>query len=285
MTPFAPKRIVAALDLSPVSRQILEWSVRLAAPFGARIELLHANWWEPPEYFTRAQVESLLAENRAAHAELNRRLNELAASLIAGRAPHEIHVLDSHPVPAILRRVEETGAGLVLLGSHGRSGVARLMLGSVSENVVRQIDVPTLIVRGSPPAQHGRVLCPVVMKPHSLRYLELAAEATSALDGSLEVVHSVETPNADVRAALARLCDFVPPSARGRCTIQETIRSGNAAEQIILTAREHGSDLIVLGAEHRPFLELTSWGTTTDRVLRHSPCSVLVLPWRAIQAG
>jgi nucleotide-binding universal stress UspA family protein len=159
------------------------------------------------------------------------------------------------------------------------------MLGSVSENVVRQVDVPTLVVRGAPPAEGAQVLCPVLLSPRSLRYVELAAAVTEAMGGKLEVLHAVESEDADVGAAQARLCDFVPKSARERCEIRETVRSGNAAEQIVLASRELHSDLIVIAAEHRPFLELTAWGSTTEHVLRHSPCSVLVLPWRATQAG
>jgi nucleotide-binding universal stress UspA family protein len=281
MTTFAPKRILSAVDFSPVSKQILEWSVRLATPFAATIEVLHADWWEPPNYFTPSQMKSLLAESKAARGELERQLEHTTRTVTGGRVPHEVYVVDGHPVPAILRRVAESAPGLLILGSHGRSGVARLMLGSVSENVVRQVDVPTLVVRGAPPATGGRVLCPVTMASRSLRYLELAAAVASAMGAHLEVLHSAEARDTDVRDAHDRLCEFVPENLRGQCEIRESVRSGNAAEQIILAAREQASDLIVIGAEHRPFLEMTAWGTTTDHVLRHSPCSVLVLPWRA----
>ena len=75
-----------------------------------------------------------------------------------------------------------------------------------------------------------------------------------------------------------RLCDWVPQEVRGRCQISEVVGRGNPAEQIILMAREHSADLIVMGAQHRPFLEFTTLGTTTERVMRHSLASVLVIP-------
>ncbi|MGZ4832050.1 MAG: universal stress protein, partial [Terriglobales bacterium] len=56
-----------------------------------------------------------------------------------------------------------------------------------------------------------------------------------------------------------------------------SVHTGDTAEQIVVFARQHDSDLIVVGAEPRRFLEFTVLGRTTERVVRHGPCSVLVV--------
>jgi nucleotide-binding universal stress UspA family protein len=77
---------------------------------------------------------------------------------------------------------------------------------------------------------------------------------------------------------MAELCGFIPEQSRKRCSVREIVRSGEASEQVVLVAREERANLIVMGVEHRPFLEFTTIGTTTERVIRHSPCAVLTTP-------
>lgn len=60
------------------------------------------------------------------------------------------------------------------------------------------------------------------------------------------------------------------------------VRKGQAAEQIIAFAREGNYDLLVFGAEHRPFLQSIIFGTTTELLLRHAPIPKLVVPYRAV---
>jgi nucleotide-binding universal stress UspA family protein len=76
---------------------------------------------------------------------------------------------------------------------------------------------------------------------------------------------------------------LIPPDSgalllvRSHCDLVEVVGEGNAAEQILLTARKHAVDLIVLGAHHRSFLEFAILGSTTERVMRHADSAVLVV--------
>jgi nucleotide-binding universal stress UspA family protein len=72
--------------------------------------------------------------------------------------------------------------------------------------------------------------------------------------------------------------DLVATNVRGHCEVIEVVRQGNAAEQILLVAREHDVDVIALTAKHRLFLDLTIIGNTTEKVMRHADSAVLVLP-------
>jgi nucleotide-binding universal stress UspA family protein len=285
MEAFRPRNILCAVDLGPTTPNVLAWAGRLATIFGGQLDILHAHGWELPEYFTATQMEQLLAEIRRARKKLEEHLSKLAKDATGGRIAVRVHVVEAPPVDAILERAKQWPADLVVVGSHGRTGLARFVLGSVSESILHHSSVPTLVVRNQPPASGARLLCPVTLTPESLGALEIAAEVAQKLQAELDVLHVVEADGADLQAERARLCEAVPESARQRCTLREQVRSGRPAEQIVLAAREIKADLIVLAAARRSFLEWTALGITTDRILRYSPCSVLVLPSAATDPG
>ncbi len=278
MKEFRPHNILCAVDLGPTTANVLAWAARLAAAFCGLLDVVHAHWWELPDYFTATQMERLLAEIRRARKKLEEELRKLVAETAGDGVPAQVHVIEAPPVNAILERAKQWPADLVVVGSHGRTGLARFVLGSVSESVLHHSTVPTLVGRNQPPASDGRLLCPVTLTPESLVALGAAAEIARKLQAELAVLHVVEADGADLKAEHDRLCAAVPESVRQQCTLQEQVRSGRPAEQIVLAARELKTDLIVLAAARRQFLEWTALGVTTDRILRYSPCSVLVLP-------
>lgn len=280
MESFAPKRIFCAVDLGPASGLVLGWASLFARPFAARVEVLHADWTEPPRYFTPSQIQVIEEEQEKRQAKLLEELTATARNIFGPEAELAVSVVDGHPLSVLRDRIEGHHPDLVVLGSHGRSGVARLMLGSVAENVVRESHIPVLIARGaeSAPSAIRRILCPVSFSESARRCLETSAVLAGAFGATLEVLHAAEKSDMSPEQIRDRLCQWVPEQARRQCQISEIVRHGDAAEQIILHAREHAVDLIVLAAEHRPLLEWSTLGTTAERVMRHSPCSVLVLP-------
>lgn len=285
MKPFAPKEILCAVDLGPASKLVLGWSRLFAQAFGSRVGVLHSDWTEPPRYFTPAQIEVITAESEKRKAKLIEELDGMARQIFGPQADVAVKIVEGHPVPVLRERIRADHPDLLVLGSHGRSGVARLMMGSVAENIVRESPCPALVVRGEKaPSAIGRILCPVSFTDAGRRCLETSAALAAAFHASLDVLHAAEEPGMKPEEVHDRLCQWVPGEAREQCQVTEIVRHGRAAEQIILHAREHPVDLIVLAAEHRPLLEMTTLGTTTERVMRHSPCSVLVLPRGAAQA-
>ena len=282
MPGFAPKHILCPIDLSPASSTVLGYARMFAEAFHAKVEVLHAYWLEWPPYFMPSQAEELAAQARKHRTTIGEDLSKLAREALGPDVPHEIAIVEGHPVETILRRAAERQADLILMGSHGRSGIARLRLGSVAENVTREAATPTLIVRASPtqpaPLAIARVLCPVNLNELGRRSLESASDVAAAFGATLFVLHVVEQASLDPESAREHLCQWVPEQVRRNCSLIEVVRHGNAAEQILVAGRERAADLIVLGAQHRPFLEFTTLGTTTERVIRHASSPVLVLP-------
>jgi len=288
MTVFKPKRILCAVDLSPVTEGILQWAGLFARTFGAQVDVLYVDWREPPRYFTEAQIQELARQNQEGKKALRAELEAAAKRTLDGVAAHSVSIAEGHPAQRILERAREWTSDLIVMGSHGRTGMARLRLGSVAEDVVRASVSPVLIVKaaegleGRPSIEN--ILCPVNFSGLSLQCLELSSEIANEFGARLWVAHATDHEEVKLDEVHQHICDWVPPEVRGRCDVSEVVRRGDASEQILLIAREHSADIIVIGAQHRPFLEFTTLGTTTERVMRHSHVSVLVVPLRKTES-
>lgn len=140
MATFA--HVLAATDLSPASQPALDLAVRLAVESGARLSVVHT--CEVPgadEYALPADFLCPLVERARA------RLEELLAP-IRGTCPGaRAMVRVGAPAEQILAAAEEVGADLIVMSTHGRSGVAHALMGSVAERVIQRSPVPALTVR------------------------------------------------------------------------------------------------------------------------------------------
>jgi nucleotide-binding universal stress UspA family protein len=275
-----PRHILVPVDFSELSALALQYADALGRCSGARITVLHASAFEAPPYFTQGQVEELRARLRAAQRQAERDLREFVRKALGpDTAMPAVRVVEGRPAETILRTAQEIGSDLIVMGTHGRSGWNRLMLGSVTERVLRETSIPVLTVRGDMrtperPLAIRNILCPVNDTPVARRALRQAAEMAHCLDATLTLLHVDEGSSRD---RIADLCAWVPNEQRQKCRIREITRRGEAAREIIAQAREEGCDLLVIGAQHRRFFDSTVIGSTTVRVVRHAPCPVLTV--------
>lgn len=278
---LSPTNILCPVDLSPVSEAVLKWAGLFASTFQAPLEVFYADWWEPPRYFTEAQIERLSLQEQEAKKALRSELEALAKSSLGDLGNYSVNVVEGYPAERILERAKELMTGLIVMGSHGRTGMARLRMGSVAEDVVRATRCPVMIAKpakdSAPAPSVKNILCPVDFTSIAQQSLEISAQLANAFGARLWVAHA--TSHAEkLDEVQQRISRWVPQAVRGRCEVSEVVRWGNPAEQIVLMAREHSADIIVMGAQHRPFLEFTTLGTTIERVMRHSLTSVLAIP-------
>lgn len=273
MTATGFDAILCPVDLSPISANALRHAVRLATGSGATLLTALVNWFEVPAYFTASQIEAL---NRQAHDSLNEARAVLShfvdATLGSAAAGVELVIEEGSPSPAILKIAAERGAGLIVMGTHGRTGINRWMLGSVTERVVRESPVPVLTVREAPLAQPGPVLAAVNDTDLSRQVLSQASRLAAQYGQGLTVVH-VREPNGE--APISDLCKWIPEGARSGCALHEVVRHGDAAEQIIKAASAANAGLLVIGAPKRSFFQGSVLSRTALRVIRQAPCPVL----------
>jgi nucleotide-binding universal stress UspA family protein len=199
----------------------------------------------------------------------------------------------------IIRLAQELPADLLVMGTHGRSGFDRLMLGSVTEKVLRKSPCPVLTIpRRAPdasplPLLFRRILCAVDFSPSSLKALALAESLAEEADARLAVMHVIEpaplyepvvmggpggpVTGAELRAdARRRLEAAVSEEARIYSHVSEVVISGKPYREIVREANERKSDLIVLGA-HGTRLGALAFGATANHVVREASCPVLTL--------
>jgi nucleotide-binding universal stress UspA family protein len=143
------KTIVVAVDFSNATKGVLEMAARQAKAFGAQLRLLHVVEPEPSYTaygFTPDEFPALHAYQEEAKRRASGKLEELLKEVKFSLADATCQIAEGSPLHALLDYVKESGADLVVLGSHGHGAIASLLLGSVAEGMVRKATVPTLIV-------------------------------------------------------------------------------------------------------------------------------------------
>jgi nucleotide-binding universal stress UspA family protein len=215
----------------------------------------------------------------------------------------EVHIAEGLIPAQILAFATDLPADLLVMGSHGRSGLGRFVLGSVAETVLRKAGCPVLTVPAGAAAAAAavfkRILCATDFSQASLRGLDYAMALAQEADASLTVLHVVEStlvvpPHAratllanastmrqSVAATeddrLARLNACVPDDVRRYCSVETRLATGDPAAQILRTAAEAATDLIVIGIHGRNAAAVWYFGSTAQDVVRGAGCPVLTL--------
>lgn len=140
---YPPRSILAAVDFGDAAASALGVAGVLAGAFDAKLTAVHAETFEAPPYFTREQITTIEKQREAARVEAQRYVERFAAPL--AQCPVTAVVSDVVPADAILDASRRHD--LVVMGTHGRRGPARWWAGSVAERVVREAEVPVLVVR------------------------------------------------------------------------------------------------------------------------------------------
>jgi nucleotide-binding universal stress UspA family protein len=217
--------------------------------------------------------------------------------------PMRFEIGEGDAASEILDRAATIPSDLIVVGTHGRSGFDRLILGSVTEKVIRKASCPVLTVPRRtddvipvPDRLFTRILCATDFSDASLHALEYAFSLLGGADTQLTLVHVVEvtpapqseaagdvearTLGAYVAAAAAaraeQLQRIVPDSVRAKCAVEHVLAIGKAHREILRIAEERHSDVIVLGA-HGFAVPHLLFGSTVHQVVRQARCPVLTI--------
>jgi nucleotide-binding universal stress UspA family protein len=143
-----PRQILVAVDFSEQSRQALDYAAELARPFGAAIDLVHV--WEVPAFFPTGGEAGF--GNKSMFEMLSNGAQEALTNFTDEAKKRGISVRSARTEPGapayrVTEIAREGGYDLIVVGTHGRTGLTRVLLGSVAENVVRHAPCPVLAVR------------------------------------------------------------------------------------------------------------------------------------------
>ncbi len=273
------QHILCPVDFGDLSGLALRYAALAARCGNARLTVAYANSFSPPPYFTESRMADLERQFRESMRDAESALRDFVGSKLDAEAAAavEVRVVEAAPADAIRRLARETSADLIAMGTHGRTGVSRLMLGSVAERVLRESEIPVLTVRGDASGEVAppkNILCPVNNTPAARKAIETAAELAQCFGGSVIALHiKGGTPEREI----GDLCTWLPEEVRRNCTVRELAGGADPATEIIALARETPCDLLVIGSQHRAFFDSTVLGSTTARVVRHAPCPVLTV--------
>jgi nucleotide-binding universal stress UspA family protein len=297
-------RILCPVDLSPCSRTALHYAMGLARWYQARVSVLHV-FRQVPMVDTAATAVGAglyappLTLSDVDREGLKRRVAEFVTA--AGGDGADLQLCEGLNIEEeILREASDQKADLLVLGSHGLTGVKRLVLGSTAESVLRHAPTPVLIVPAHAPdvpvagVPFKRIVCAVNFQADSYRALRYAFDLAQESDAQLTLLHAVEMPAVHVGAddlvvdlesvrhtavadARARLDALVPEAARAYCTVHAEVDEGPAHEAILRLATDVDADLIIMGVRSRDALNVVVFGSHAQAVVRAAHCPVLTV--------
>ena len=282
MAKIPPQLILVPTDFSGPAAHALRFASQLAVRFGARIRLVYADYFVPPvDFSASAAVEYALTSDEAAD-KAKQRLIQLAGDLLPQRVEYETRVVVDSPVPAIIDEARSAKADLVVLGTHGRTGFRRFVVGSVTETVMRNVNVPVIAISPLTDARRigaplSRIVCAVDDSPESREALRTCATLADAPLTKIVVARcfDFQTPQ-EAADEIVRLQAWTPPEIVDRCQYK-LLPNDHPAEQIVELAALLHADLIATGCYASRTTTEVVRGTTAERIVERSDCPVLIL--------
>jgi nucleotide-binding universal stress UspA family protein len=280
-------RILVGVDFSPSSLRAVEHAMAIARPRGAPVVLAHVAAIPPPRDVSgddafAALLRERLAADRAALADLRDRF--------AGQGIELSQILhDGFADAALADIAREVGAALIVVGTHGRTGVRRWMLGSVAEKTVRLADASVLVARGEArPGGYRRIVVGTDYSDLAWRAVARALEL-AAPDAEIRVVHAWQAPYVEYDLTgeiLAKLRESAEAEAQvHRVRVRELPRPPGISMRLeladgvpfeALDELSTESDLVVVGSHGRRGVRRFILGSVAEATVRHARCSVLV---------
>lgn len=288
------ERILCPLDFSEFSARAFDYAQSLARHYQCSLLIEHVV--QPvlsayPAYIDPGVVEKV-SQGLRQYAE-----DELRAFLKShSRNGVQVESLlrEGEVTDTILATAEARAIDLIVMGTHGRHGLDRWLVGSVTEKVLRKARCPVLAVpkpvhdfaspeEGPEPVHLSKLVVAVDFSACSERAVRYAVSLAGAYEAELSLLHVLEDfpPSQDLPAVTAeavhRLEGLVPQAERTACAVKTRLRVGKPYEEIVRYARELEADLIVTGVRGRNALDLALFGSTTQRVIEQGPCPVLAV--------
>lgn len=287
-------RILLATDFSVQAETARDLVAGLPLPARSHIRVVHAI--EPMTSVTAFAPIPMLDLGEEAVSELRSELDRFVQPLHAADRSVDLRIPFGRAADVLLEEADRFGAELIVIGSRGRGGIASMLLGSVSAEIVDRAACPVLVARGT---TLTRVLLAEDGSAPSAIGANLVADLPFLRTLPVRVVSVVDVPfpyplGEDAQASSAAVDAYykvLPPLrekhetlARERAQTLRTIgvtassemREGDAAAQIIEAAEKEKADCVVIGSRGRTGLTRLMIGSVARAVLFHASCSVLI---------
>jgi nucleotide-binding universal stress UspA family protein len=300
------KNILFATDFSEASQAALPYAAAISRRYHSQLHVVHvmspAGYIVPSEPAGGVTIEAM---HQAALADARQRMETLASHLKT--IPHHTYVREGEVWESLSDLIQTHEIDLLIVGTHGRTGVEKLVLGSKAEEILRQAPCPVLTVgpkiggtvKLTAIANEGKDLAPLEISlhqivyatdfsPESLAAAPFAASLAQEFQARLTLLNVIEKYTdmdrrpGPIDLALQRLEKLVPEEASVWCSPRPSVQFGPPADCILQEAQDFKADLIVLGvraaAGHLGAATHLPWATA-HKVIARAHCPVLTIPF------
>jgi len=281
------QHVLVPIDFSPYADQALVYAIEVAKSLNAYLTLLHV--LQVPlvvgdsEAVLNASLESLEAE---AEQGLQAALERIRQAALKG----ESVMVAGVPFQTIVQVARDQHADLIVMGTHGRTGLTHILIGSVAEKVVRLAPCPVLVTRPHEDAATPHILVPLDFSADADYALEIAVELAQKRQARMSLLHVIDRPpmgpgeiplSGSYQQEVLTAVD--QHMTRTLVHVQQTglkadmtIRRGNPLQTILEVAHSQNIDLIVMGTRGRTGFKRVLLGSVAENVVRLAPCPVMV---------
>ncbi len=296
MSLFAHKRILVAIDFSEYSKIALDICLGASKCMKTKLYVLHTIEKFPHDYV------HLLSST--AHSNMKQKLEEEAMNKIKAMLPEELLgsedivpiVRFGKPFLEIIKVAKEKGVDLMAIGTHGRAGVDRVILGSVAERVVRKAGCTVMVIRNRKYVGFKRIIVPIDFSDCSRKALEYATATARAHNSKLTILHVYEGSFVEpyVKAANSeeeadeimkeiervnetKYDEFLKTVDLSGVEYEKLLKKGIPETDIVEIAMEQQANLIVMGTHGRSGIKHILIGSTAEEVVRAVHCDIIIV--------
>ncbi|MFQ5965883.1 MAG: universal stress protein, partial [Candidatus Scalinduaceae bacterium] len=294
MSQFANKCVLVSTDFSEYSKVALDICLEISKCMKTKLYVLHTI-----EKFSH-DYKHLLSS--AIHADMKQKLGEEAVEKIKAMLPEELLekgdivpiVRFGKPFLEIIQVTKDKKVDLLAVGTHGRAGVDRVILGSVAERVVRKAGCPVMVIRGKKYVGFKRIIVPIDLSDCSRKALEYAAATARAHSSKLTILHVFEESfvkpyvnaanseeEADEiikeieRVNESKYDEFLKTIDLSGVKYEKLLIKGVPETEIVEIAMEQQANLIVMGTHGRSGIKHILIGSTAEEVVRTVHCDII----------
>lgn len=278
--------ILLLTDFSIPSEHALPFAAGMARRFQSKVFVAHVL---PPLPMEPIPIEPMPLDQDTLRLDAIERLKIACASTILEGVEHEQILLEGQIEPSVVKLVKQREIDLIILGTHGRAGIKKLLLGSVAEEIFRNSPCPVLTVGPHVPSYAEReriahVLFATDFSPASTKALPFAVALAQENKAELTLLHVIEAvPQAATSssklydAAMSHLTTMLPADAVNWCEPEFRVEMGIAPDEILRTAHQRHCGLVVLGVHHAARLASHIPWAVAYSVVRRADCPVLTV--------
>ncbi|MGH7598336.1 MAG: universal stress protein [bacterium] len=290
------QKILFPTDFSDTSSAALGHALMLTHRFDATLTMLHAATADETAKDLR------FPEVNPAVDEFEDTLAEQLAQIIGAEPPRKLRIdrvvhQNQEPVQEICNFSGTNNIDLIIMGTHGHTGLSHLLSSSITEHVVRSANCPVMTVKAgkqsSEAAPYFDILVPVDFSPYSQKALRYGRTLAHAFEANLHLLHVLDQPihpahyglgddllmrlNPEVQRRSHEEMERLVSQLGAEVKCQTHVREGRAYSEIVRFVQEDECDLVVMGTHGLSGLEHFLLGGTTEKVMRHASCPVLAV--------